>query len=170
MTPFDEERNALRYAIARAFEGVPYPGDDAVLAADCIDEMDVEHFYGRSWETGWNALSAELIERHYDSLSFLSPSAYQFFLPAYLTYAVSAFDDETSLVLYWLLFDLDPESLPTELRNRSYVQKEALTGQQRQVVAEFLTFVARRTAHDELRTRAQRALERCWRPQERGHH
>ena len=162
MCGFEEEREALKASIARAFEGVEHPGDYAIQACDMLDDMDMEGFDNRTWEGGWRGLPGEFIERRYDELSSFSPDAYRFYLPAYLCYALDAFHDATSLVLPWLLYNLDPEFGPSDLRHRFYTRTQFVTAKQRRVVRDFLDFVLRYSDDDEFSTLTQRALKQYW--------
>lgn len=73
--------------ITRAFAGVKYPGDDDLTKSTYGDEPValVREFSGK---TDWRRLDASFLDRAPDgwgsALSFFSPNALRFYLPAYL--------------------------------------------------------------------------------------
>jgi hypothetical protein len=105
MAPSAEAVQAL---IRAAFADTPYPGDDSLVRStgDEPDEV-VELFRGR---TDWRALDAEFVDRagaaSPSALSFFSPGAFRFYLPAYL---VADLDGRLVYTdpLFYLYFGLD---------------------------------------------------------------
>jgi hypothetical protein len=79
--------DALKDQIREAFTQATYPGDDCLRGSEQSEEPFLleEEFRGR---TDWRALDARFIDRAPDSfgtaLSFFSPQAFRFYLPAYL--------------------------------------------------------------------------------------
>lgn len=73
----------LHAEIATAFRDLPYPGDAAISATDYDDEGTSRHFVG----TRWQDHQFPELEHFTASLHFFTPSAFAFFLPAFLVAA-----------------------------------------------------------------------------------
>ncbi len=58
---------------------------------DSADESEAKEFEGKKWAT-WHDVPRELVEYHQGVLAFFSPEAFRFFLPAFMTYALSDLD------------------------------------------------------------------------------
>ena len=83
----------LREMIVAAFGEVPYPGDDSIALHECAECQDIRRdFQGQS---PWT-IAPSVLERRYDSQPLLSPQALQYFLPAYMIYALDHPDSEIS--------------------------------------------------------------------------
>lgn len=69
--------------IHAAFDGNLYPGDQFLQGSfeGCEPYEEVGSFKG---VTDWKALKADMLDAHYDALSFFSEAGFRFFLPAYL--------------------------------------------------------------------------------------
>ncbi len=81
MTP-DELKDTIR----RTFADTPYPGDHALVRSRGQEpDAVVALFRGKN---DWRALTADYVDRagaaSPSALSFLSPAAFRFYLPAYL--------------------------------------------------------------------------------------
>lgn len=77
----------VREAIEQAFTDVQHPGDDNIVTrSECMDleRDDIERaFTGKHWRDVL-AYPVEFLRYHSSALSFFTPAAYQFYLPAYL--------------------------------------------------------------------------------------
>lgn len=74
----------LRRCIEEAFAGIPYPGDDHIAEHPdhCPECRFTDDFFaGRHWH---DLAVADRLPTGYGGLSFLTPRAWRFFLPAYL--------------------------------------------------------------------------------------
>lgn len=158
----ERERRAMKAAVASAFKGVRYPGDEALLATDCLDDGHVEDFRCGLSNTDWRDVSPETIDRNHDGLLAFSPSAFRFFLPAYLSHALDAFYDDSSCVLPSLLYTLNPQIEPSCRAHRLRLEISLLTQRQRRVVREFLEFVAEYSDDEYTQQDAQLALNAYW--------
>ena len=139
MELFDKERMLLQTAVNNAFKDVKCPGDDNVLSPDCMDTTDIEDFIRDSiWKTDWRQIPAEVIDYNYESLSFFSPDAYRFYLPAYLVRSLDTFITADINVLDFTVYDLVPNKT---LLKRFNLRKQALSNQQKLVIVELLEFV-----------------------------
>ena len=100
---------AIVNEIKGAFTDVPHPGDDLMLHPQCMDDNDVEEFYGG---IHWHDVPGEIIERNNASLCFFSPEAYRFYLPAYLIWVLNNFATSNSFTLDSTIYSLAPEVAP----------------------------------------------------------
>jgi hypothetical protein len=67
------------------FREVSYPGDDHIALHECAECRQIrDDFRGKSAQTFTNAV----LERRYDSLPLLSPSAFHYFVSAYMAYSL----------------------------------------------------------------------------------
>jgi hypothetical protein len=75
----------VRREIEAAFADAPRPADDRlVIHGDATSGDDAEiaaAFRGKRWDE----LPLELLTYHHEALFFMTPEAYRYFLPAYLT-------------------------------------------------------------------------------------
>jgi len=77
---------SVRESIATAFEAVPYPGDDDIALHECPECRQIrEDLRGKSSQV----LADDVLERRCDSLPLLSPTAFHYFVPAYMFYSLS---------------------------------------------------------------------------------
>jgi len=69
--------------IRNVFGGNRYPGDAYLQGSleGCEPYQEVDFFKGK---TNWRDLDAQMLDAHYDALSFFSEAGFRFFLPAYL--------------------------------------------------------------------------------------
>ena len=88
------------------------PPPERVVVHDC-DECDrVETDFA---DELWTDLSLEVIQYHHDSLPLLSPEAFAYYLPAYLSFAAN---DPHSGVGEMLLYALGPSDGPHSAERR----------------------------------------------------
>lgn len=105
MHAHDEPVREIIAAVSRAFWNVPYPGDDRLLAEDCCDSHELERLQSQGWNSHWTNVPEEVIEWHADSLPFLSPEAFRFYLPAFIIYSLRTAESKAP-VLPFLVYDL----------------------------------------------------------------
>ncbi|HEY7635578.1 MAG TPA: DUF6714 family protein [Gemmatimonadales bacterium] len=164
---------AIKVLIRTAFADTPYPGDGALVRSvgDEPDEV-VELFRGRD---DWRALPAEFVDRagaaSPSALSFFSPGAFRFYLPAYLMA-----DLDGRLVytdpLFYLYFGLDeatrdsPVNVPGEgATTWGRVQQAhfaGFTAQEASAVVAYLRFKAAGEQPEFFRQSVREALENYW--------
>ncbi|MDP9121216.1 MAG: hypothetical protein M3O15_07590 [Acidobacteriota bacterium] len=70
--------------IQAAFDPVPYPGDERLLMQPEIHSLEGEEIQSAFSGRHWSEVAAETFVYHHQALFFLSPEAFQFFLPGYL--------------------------------------------------------------------------------------
>ena len=83
----NNERVALlANAVRLAFRDVAYPGDDEIQVEGSSDPHELENLRSQDWNSDWANVPDDAIEWHANSLAFLSPEAYRFYLPAFIIY------------------------------------------------------------------------------------
>jgi len=161
---FLRKAGPLNKVIEKAFARVRYPGDSVLLHPSYSGaNAEVRGFQGKAWTSDWRRIPREVIEGNYCSLLFLSPQAFRFFLPAYVTCALTAGnDDRASSVLPFTLYCLNPEVNEQAFLEHFLGQVEGFTAQQREAVRSFLELI--RDEHDDetLRREAVDGLKRYW--------
>jgi len=161
---FVRKARLLSKVIEKAFAHVRYPGDSALLhPSDSDAKAEVRGFQGKAWASDWRKIPCETIEENYCSLLFLSPTAFRFFLPAYMTCALTLeYGDRSSEVLSFTLYCLNPEVDEQAFLEHFLGQVAGFTAQQKEAVRLFLELI--RDEHDDesLRREAIDGLERYW--------
>jgi hypothetical protein len=72
---------AVAQEIKESFAGIPYPGDDRLVAGRTPEDDEVADFLrGR----GWQDLPLDWLARNHESMFFMTPEALRFYLPAFL--------------------------------------------------------------------------------------
>ena len=88
--------------IEAAFASTPHPGDANLLHPESHDADEIKPLLGfRSWRD----LPPGVLARNSESLAFLAPSAFRFFLPAFLRHALlslTSSDRTVDIVIYQL--------------------------------------------------------------------
>jgi len=75
--------------IREAFSGVKRPPDEKLLHfPNTGGELWIESFLGDA-ETDWLDVSPDKIEKEYAALTVFSPSAFVYYLPAYMTWVLN---------------------------------------------------------------------------------
>jgi hypothetical protein len=133
----DDTIDSLKRIIGDAFGEITHPGDDQLLASDCFDVGEVENFRQSNVPTKWQQLAPSVIDYNYGSLPFLSPSAYRFFLPAYLIRALDTFRDATNNVIEFVIYALTAPDDPILLKH-FLTQQSLLNSTQRKAIHQFL--------------------------------
>ena len=82
---------ALRAAIVDAFGSMPYPGDDRIV--DDYAGYDPERDEVKRVLKGhhWRDVSFDMLDNLRDSLPFLSPEGFRFYVPAFMIYCITDF-------------------------------------------------------------------------------
>lgn len=100
--------------LTSSFQTLPYPGDlnlvydNTGYDLECVDIQQA--FAGKHW----SELSQETLIRESSALAFLTPEAFRFYLPAYLSNVVREFDESDALPessVYYLTLPVEADSL-----------------------------------------------------------
>lgn len=71
----------LAEQIIKAFQDTPHPGNNFEdISATLRDEGIVDYFTGKPWQ----GHEVKDLHYHYDALSFFTPKAFRYFLPAFI--------------------------------------------------------------------------------------
>jgi hypothetical protein len=162
MSTAEEEAGLLARKIERTFATVPYPGDSDLVYDNSGDHLEcsevAEAFRGRNWKD----LDLDFLRYHAQSIFFLSPAAYRFYLPAYLLVSLRSFA-EADTIPGTIIGSLtapkgqNPEDMDFFLRTVRMFEPE-----QREAITAFLEFMAN-THQDSFPFDEPRiALERYW--------
>ena len=164
MDTVEIEKNVLAKKIKTAFAGVQYPGNENMYGA-YTNRYGLENLIAESdkWGNNWENISSELLNREACEIPILSPSAYVFFLPAFLLASLNAVcnqdDPYTTLlmfVIYNLCLDIHAESEFYELKLESH---SLLNPDQRNAIKCFLKFVSKFADDEEFFELANNAIQ-----------
>jgi hypothetical protein len=101
----EEERiHALKIAIRKRFPTTPTPADEDIAAHDCRECLAIRAAFIRRT---WDSLQQSELEARFDSLPMLSPSAFKYYLPAYLAYSLEHLDP-SCLVCQFTIYAMAP--------------------------------------------------------------
>ena len=121
-----------------AWDGVPYPGDNNIFTPHSHDDEDItEYFRGTTWE----GHSARSLMGHSSAIScFFTPTAYHYWLPAYLIAAIE-YPEELDAGLDSLISSLFPERDGSSFHAEQQERFALLTYEQKQAVISTLEFL-----------------------------
>lgn len=107
--------------IRRGFSDTPHPGDRFLQGSrEGRDAFEaVEPFRGVS---SWDDVESEVLDQHYDALSFLSEGGLRFFLPAYM---IADLNDElmTADVVFHLTHGFLDQEVEVPIGSETFVRK-----------------------------------------------
>lgn len=83
--------NALVDAIAGAFADADYPGDDRIVSSSTGPDFERDAIKRLLKGLGWRDVAPGTLDLLRDSLPFLSPEGFRFYLPAYMVYCLNDF-------------------------------------------------------------------------------
>lgn len=144
----------LKEKIERAFSDVLYPGDENMIIPAAFWGTEAHelsmHLQGKDWKDlkpleNYSSIisseqSGDYYFSHQDTLLFLTPQAFRFFLPAFMT-ACLAFD-EAFMISTTTVFCLTSHPENVSYEANIYMPRMALmSAEQLEVIAEFLRYV-----------------------------
>lgn len=141
--------------IETAFAGLTPPADDKLLHPQCMDDVDIKDFYGGP--DAWT-LSDDMIIGNYAASSGFSAEAFQYYMPAFMVWALKH-PDTVEYAPESTLFALDPASTGPDLRDFQVSKYALFTPAQRQAVVAFLEAF---TQDSDLGEMAENALANYW--------
>lgn len=97
----------LRQLVREAFPAVP-PGSHPIVVHECPECAEIDASFR---DQQWDRIRPEIIDKHWDSLPFLSREAFEYLLPAYILHAI---DHLESNVPEFLMYSLDKPRWPRE--------------------------------------------------------
>lgn len=127
--------------IRAAFLDVKRPSDEELLHfPDTGADLWIESFFGNT-ETDWIDISPQKIEYECSALTVFSPSAFVYYLPAYMTWVLNYYETSSSNTLDHTLYDLDLTNREDTSRRIMEERFPALSQQQGRAVLAFLKFM-----------------------------
>ena len=127
-----EQRKRIVEEIFKAFPKTQPPDVRTLVEVQCPDAQLIKENFGN--QTWWQ-VSETVIAENFARLPFFSITAYQYYLPAYVLYALKSWNPFDNVVEY-LIYDLEPFTVERDERRRA-----AFTDQQRQIIVDFLSAV-----------------------------
>jgi hypothetical protein len=135
-------KEQLAEQIRAAFFCVKRPPDDKLLHfTNTGGELWVESFLGNT-ETDWMDVSPDKIEYESSALTVLSPSAFAYYLPAYMIWVLNNYATSSSNTVDYTLYALDLTGRTDDLRKVMEDRFSALSREQGQAVFEFLKYMS----------------------------
>jgi hypothetical protein len=151
-------RDQVARLVSEAFADVPAPS--ATEIAHCEQcELWVERFLVRL-PSDWRQIAAADLAYESSALTAVTPSAWRFFLPAYIVWHLDHFEHSSSNTVDHLIYQLTRSDSTDAHIADGY---DSLSQGQVRAVAAFLEFVAGQQHDPILAADAQRALVSYWR-------
>ena len=127
--------------IEEAFGDLPYPGDDHLIAPSSLQTAEGQRLYNDWKGRDWRSLSLQELRHHAESIFFLTPEAFRYYLPAYLSASVR--DSEgVDIIPETLAFALTPPAGDDPVASKKQARIAAFDDRQRRAIAAFLEFLA----------------------------
>lgn len=146
--------------IRAAFLGVKRPSDEKLLHfPNTGGELWVESLLGNT-STDWIDISPQKIEYECSVLTVFSPSAFVYYLPAYMTWVLNHYETSSSNTVDHTLYDLDLTNREDTSRRIMEERFSALSQQQGRAVLTFLKFMREIPGVDG--EAASRAIDSYW--------
>lgn len=101
-----EKIEYLKDEIVKAFGETEQPAKENIALHECEECRGVRKDFAN---VKWQDASDKLLENNYDKIPLFSPDAFIYFLPAYLLYTLTNFDDEFSEVCEFTLYAVTPD-------------------------------------------------------------
>lgn len=146
---------ALIAQIETAFGGLQMPADDELLHPDCRDDVDILEFYGG---IKWQEMTDDMVVYGYAAPTAFSAKAFQYYLPAYLTWTLRN-PDSPDYAGESILLALDPGTPDESLHDFRKSKFAMLTREQRDLIRKILCHFAN---HEYLGEPAETALLNYW--------
>jgi uncharacterized protein DUF6714 len=140
-----EPEAAVKASIHEAFASTPRPLDGDLVPTDPGEDSECDEIAANFQGKTWREVSTETIQRHTDSLPLLTPSAFRYFLPAYMLASLgpASAGFHPVDVMNFVLFGLVP---PESNEDPKYFMARArqFNLEERQAIASYLKLVAER--------------------------
>jgi hypothetical protein len=154
----NHEANAVVAEIDAAFSSAPWPPPHRIIQnRRDIESQEIASILKANH---WRDLPFDTVFQLRDSLPFLSPEAFRFYLPAYMITAIRHYEDADTLPEYVVYQLASPADNTTE--KHWFLQNAiGLTIEQRRAVVSFLEYMEKKHGADFPNGEPQRAL-RYW--------
>jgi Family of unknown function (DUF6714) len=148
--------------IREAFSGVHCPKVQDLLRDSNVDPLWAEAFLNET-ETDWLQIDPTKIEKECSALTVLSPSAFRFYLPAYMLWDLNNFQTSKSNTVDHVIYDLDLTGRKPKSRQLMENQFRVLSKHQSKAVLAFLEFMSQKSLDEFVDTSvARRAIDSYW--------
>lgn len=110
--------------LTSSFQTLPYPGDLNLVYDNTGNHLECVEIQQAFAGKHWSELSQETLVRENSALSFLTPEAFRFYLPAYLSIVVREFEKTDILpevTVQYLTLPVEAD----DLNKLSYIQQES---------------------------------------------
>jgi len=149
-------------AVCEAFRYVKRPStSDLVHFPNTGDEIWIESFLGNE-ETSWCEVAADQIEKESSALTVFSPAAFQYYLPAYMTWVLRNYEISRSNTVNHVLYDLDVTDTSADSHQIWMQRFSRLSKAQGNAVLQFLTFMSQLPDERVNTKAAKRAVDAYW--------
>ncbi len=138
-----EQLSSLKQKILKAFAAVPYPAE--IVEHECDECRSLRKDFA---DKNWRTIEPKIIENNYDKIPLFSPTAFNYFLPAYLIYSLDNFSVENKTNTEFTIYALAP--LKKNIRENFEYWKERFEGfnfEQLDCIYDFLSLVAEDDGH-----------------------
>jgi hypothetical protein len=153
-----ERIEALKLAIRNRFPGTPTPVEEDIATHDCRECLAIRAtFAGRTWDS----LRPSELEARFDSLPMLSPNAFKYYLPAYLTHSLENLSPDC-LVCQFTIYAIAPDDDAKEAEFVDWWRERLslFTAEQFEVLTRFLEHARQHEAFDEFTPSLEHSNER----------
>ncbi len=134
----DTRQSEIAASIRHAFQDVPYPGDDNLVAMGREAIGELASIAARLKGKQWSDLDTGEIIWHQASLSMLLPAALHYYLPAFLIASLEP--DKVGFVFDALLWTLSPSPFGGEVTERFNDLVKLLSDEQRNAIRLFFDY------------------------------
>ena len=130
------DSKTIKRAIAEAFAGVPYPGDNNITHCpyNCSECRRMAAFFKGKTSTGY---TLEELREHHVALSLFTPEAFHFFLPAFMEISLNGYEKG----------DVIPDAIrfhfeySHEMQGHFVVRMSKFSPAQRKTIIDYLIFM-----------------------------
>jgi hypothetical protein len=158
--------------ISRSFAGVTRDGGTTLHEAEVIDAYgsEAERAAARELDKDrrWQDVPDHLIETHSDTLCFVDPKGFRYYLPAYMVWALRHFQTSDSFSVNHVIYSLTiregfytKKKLNDEMREWNLERFRLFTDDQARAICCFLRFMADQEDHVDV-CQALQALDGYW--------
>lgn len=121
--------------IGTAFSDILYPGDERIVNGSDLESMEIAAFFkGRHWR---ELRVAQLSNAQCESLYFMSPAAYQYYLPGYMIVSLRDYEN-ADVVPFYVFRSLMPEYDIQYSGRSSHLNQDMFSSKQRYAIVQFL--------------------------------
>jgi hypothetical protein len=133
----DQMRTNLIERVRAAFADNQYPGDEKLVYDNTGFHADVAESANSFRSQDWKTIPLDVLVSQRDSLSFLTPEAYHYFLPSFII-AILSHDEKLDVLRNNTVYSLYPPSSEEGFRKTFLSTVSNFSKEQKQVITDFL--------------------------------